>query len=179
VTTQEFSPTGWWLDAGLLVEQPLRTPWFYATLEATLAATRDTESITLEFYTNQGMQTANTRRFTLGIPLRLGFGIGSEVFGVEFGGVAGATWASLRSNVCPNDSKLRPVFGGYAGPVMRIGRERRIRLAAQFQMISPILPKCSNIGEGISAAGDVTRFPVWFYDSPPNPSIVGQLGIQW
>jgi hypothetical protein len=132
----------------------------------------------LQYYDELDQMTSNNRRFTLGIPLRAGFGIGTGVFGIELGLVAGGTYASLTSNVCPSESRLRLVLGGYPGPVVRLGSERQIRIAAQFQMISPISPKCTN-WDGSMTSDQVSLHPVWFYDSPPNPSIAGQLATAW
>jgi len=167
LTTEEFSPTGWWLDIGVLKHWPM-SPLWYATAEAAIAASRDTTSWTLTYHTYNIRETSHNRRFLFGIPLRAGLGIGPGVFGVEFGVVAGAAFSSLKSDICENQSALKPMLGGYAGPVLRVGSERAIRIAAQFQMVSPIMPRCSNSGT-----------PHWFSDSPPNPAIVTQLGLVW
>src|SRR5688572_4095291 len=75
LTTEEFSPTGFWVDAGVLKEFSLSAS-FYATLEAALAASRDTTSNTLEYYEAGTEITSHNARFTLGVPLRAAIGVG-------------------------------------------------------------------------------------------------------
>jgi hypothetical protein len=173
-TTTEFSPQGWWIDAGVLKQWPLSSSW-YVTVEAALAAARDRSSWTLPYFDKQPEQPSHNRRLLIGIPLRVGIGLGPGVFGFELGAVAGAAYSSLKSDICSNQAGLKPMLGAYAGPVLRLGQERSIRIAAQIQSISPIMPRCTNTGDPDGAH----YVPVWFSDTPPDPAFVSQLAMAW
>ena len=172
LTTEEWTPIGSWVDAGVLWEQPL-TAATYLTFEADVAAIRESTEWTLTYYDYLNEETSHNRRFLIGVPLRAGVGLGRQAFGFEVGAVAGAGYENLKSDICSNDSGVRPMLGGYLGPVIRIGSINPIRIAAQLQMISPIMRRCSNTGgSNMNSYG-----PIWFADSPPNPSLVAQVAI--
>ncbi|MGE5788060.1 MAG: hypothetical protein ACM3ZE_25930 [Myxococcales bacterium] len=178
-TTEEFSATGWWLDAGLQRHWPLSSLW-YVTGEVALAITRDATTRTLPYRsspTYQGSQyeqTSHNRRLLLGVPARAGIGFGGDLLGFELGVVVGAAWSSTSSDVCPNRSGLAPMLGAYAGPVVHLGSRRSVRIAAQIQSVSPIMPRCVNTGQPQFQYGYA---PEWFADTPPDPAFVTQLGV--
>ncbi len=173
LTTYEMSPVGWWLDAGTLWEVPCSTAW-YATFEVAAAVTHETKQDTTTYYSYDEELTSHNERWFLGIPARAGLGYGLGVFGFEVGAVLGAGYEVLTSDICSDDSGGRLTYGGFAGPVFRMGNEGALRVAVQAQLLMPTMRFCTNVGEPPSA--DYDHYPTWYVDAP-NAAFVLQVGL--
>jgi hypothetical protein len=172
LTTSETAPNGWWIDAGVLWQKPLSDLWYF-TMEASLAVARSTGSRTLPYHNSVIDETNHERHFMSGIPLRTGLGIGQGTLGFELGAIAGVGWTDAQSNMCSHESGLRPILGGYLGPVLRIGGRYPTRLSVQVQSAWPISARCTNVPHD----GSERNAPTWFTDPPPDPSLLAQVAV--
>ena len=143
------------------------------TMEASLAVARSTGSRTSPYHNSVIDETNHERHFMSGIPLRTGLGIGQGTLGFELGAIAGVGWTDAQSNMCSHESGLRPILGGYLGPVLRIGGRYPTRLSVQVQSAWPISARCTNVPHD----GSERNAPTWFTDPPPDPSLLAQVAV--